>query len=223
MPEANSTASAARPGGAPLPRARLLLVDDDRLVLATLGHGLRSAGFDVACAASGLEALAACESAAPDLLIIDYEMPQLSGVELAETLQQRGPIPFIFLSAYADPEVVERAARAGALSYIVKPVDPPQLVPAIRTALTRAQQTSALRQDVERIGTALKADRDVSVVTGLLMERYTLDQHTAYEKLRSYARGQRRKLVDVAAEILSATDRLRSTLQQVAQCDVARD
>lgn len=198
----------------------VLLVDDDRLVLATLVRGLAAAGFEVSGVTDGRQALERCEHQAPDLVVIDYDMPRMSGLEVAEALQKRALAPFMFLSAYADPDVVDKVAAAGALGYLVKPIDTPQLVPAIRTALKRAAQAQSMKRDIERLGEALQGSRDVSVVTGLLMERFSLDQDTAYEKLRHYARSHRRKISEVSAEILTRADQLRSTLQSISRSEI---
>jgi response regulator NasT len=115
----------------------LLIADDDRLVLATLGRGLRAAGYSTREAASGEEALRLAAECAPDLALLDVRMPGVSGLEVARRLAAEGRVPFLFLSAYGDEEIVEQAAEHGALGYLVKPLDVAQVVPALEGLLAK--------------------------------------------------------------------------------------
>ncbi|MGA7799387.1 MAG: response regulator [Gammaproteobacteria bacterium] len=185
---------------------KILIVDDERLVLATLGEGLRQAGYDVEEAASGEEALRLIEDNVPDLAILDMRMPGMSGVDVARWLKLHGDVPFLFLSAYSDAVVVERAVEEGALGYLVKPLDVPQIVPSIEAALARAREFRKLNESRTHLSTALSQSRETSVAVGLAMERYRVGEQQAFEMLRATARSHRRKLVDVAQEIVSAAE-----------------
>lgn len=183
----------------------LLVVDDDRLVLATLSQGLQQTGYQVTAAASGEEALQRLEDCRIGLAIVDIRMPGMSGVDLAQELRNRD-IPFIALTAYSDQEIVASMIEQGALCYLVKPVDIHQLVPAIETALGRADELFQLKMNEKHLSTALNSDRTISQAVGILMERYNLSGSIAFERLRAYARSRRRKLAEVARELVSATD-----------------
>lgn len=187
-------------------RPRVLVVDDDRLILATLGAGLRHAGYDTREAASGEEALRLCETEQPDIVLLDVRMPGMDGVQAARLIRERFRIPVVFLSAYSDEAVVHQAAAEGALGYLVKPLDVTQLVPSLEAALVRAREIRALRDAEERLTRALGTSRDTATAVGLVMERYRLDRQAAFEALRQHARSQRRKLEDVAAEMLRAAE-----------------
>ena len=188
---------------------RLLLLDDDRLVLATLGEGLRQAGYRVATASSVEEAEEILAAGGIDLAILDVRMPGLSGIDLAWRLHDaNNDVPFIFLTAYSDEELVEQASEAGAMGYVVKPADPDRLVPAIEAAFARAGDVRKLRETGRQLQTALDADRDVSLAIGILMERRGLGRQDAFELLRSHARTERRKLIELAREIVLALEKL---------------
>ncbi|HXF67852.1 MAG TPA: response regulator [Burkholderiales bacterium] len=190
------------------PRAHLLVVDDDRLVLATLARGLREAGYDVSAAASGPDALAAVARSAPDLALLDVRMPGMDGVELGRLLREGAGVPFLYLSAYGQAEVVQQAVEHGALGYLVKPLDVAQIVPSIEAALARAREIRGLREKHSQLSTALAGSREVSMVVGLLMVRECLDRGEAFELLRSHARAQRRALAEVARELLESAEKL---------------
>jgi len=188
---------------------QLLLLDDDRLVQATLGEGLRQAGYRVQTASSVEEAEEVLAGGGIDLAILDVRMPGLTGIDLARRLHAaNSEVPFIFLTAYSDEELVEQASEAGAMGYVVKPADPDRLVPAIEAAFARAQDARKLRETGRQLQSALDADRDVSLAIGIIMERRRLGRQESFELLRGQARTERRKLVDLAREVVLAVEKL---------------
>lgn len=190
---------------------KVLLVDDDRLVLATLGSGLDQVGYAVQVCASAEEAKRIVAIEAPDIAVLDVRMPGTSGLDLAQVLRDAFGIPFIFLTAYSEAEVVMQAAQHGALGYVVKPVDIAQLVPAIEAALARATDLRKLREAGSQLQTALNESREVSMAVGLLMERRRLDRKQAFELLRTTARSQRRRIGEVAHEMIDAAELLNNS------------
>ena len=197
-----------------VPKLTVLIADDDRLILATLSQGLRSAGFQTIETTEGTQALQACVDSPPSIAIIDYDMPGLNGLDLARALQP-APFPLIFLTAYAEDQIACAAADLGVMGYLVKPVDTPRLVPAMRMAMQRFSELAALRGESVQLNSALKAARTTSIVVGMLMERLKLSEKEAYEKLRTYCRSHNRKITDVASEILGTTDRMHATVAAI--------
>ncbi|MDA8362281.1 MAG: response regulator [Gammaproteobacteria bacterium] len=189
-----------------MPKTTVLLVDDDRLILAMLGSGLRHADYDVLEASSGEEALRICEARQPELAVLDVRMPGLSGVDTARAMRERSAVPFVFLSAYGDLDTVRQAAGEGALGYLLKPVDLPQILPSIETALVRAAELRRLRAAESHLNETLNRNRSVSLAIGVIMERHRLSQAEAFEVLRFFARSHRRKISEVAAEVVRAVD-----------------
>lgn len=184
--------------------ARILVVDDDRLILHTLAAGLRDAGYEVMAADEGELALRLCQEMRPDLALLDICLPGMSGSRIAEQLQQQGATPIIFLSAYSDAILVEQAVAAGALGYLVKPLDVVQIIPSIEAVLARAAEISSLKRTEANLSRALGSSRATSVAVGLIMERYRLNSERAFEMLRSYARSHREKVAEAAARIVEA-------------------
>jgi response regulator NasT len=196
------------------PKPTVLLADDDRLILATLSQGLQSAGFATVEVSSGAEALRCCLESPPAIAIVDYDLPDISGLEIARALQQ-ATFPLLFLSAYADARIARAAADLGVMAYLVKPIDPPQLLPAIHTAIQRFSELVTLRGESAQLNSALKATRTTSIVVGLLMERLKLTEKDAYERLRRYCRNHNRKIAEVAMEILGTAERMHATLAEI--------
>lgn len=175
-------------------------------MLVTLAQGLSRVGYKVSTAESADDAEAILASGErPDLAILDVSMPGRSGLELAERLRSFDHIPFMLLTAYSDPHIVAQAATSGALGYLVKPVDTPQLVPAIEAALARASELSGLRTIEQQLQKALDSEREISVAIGITMVQYRLSRKAAFELLRKTARSQRRKLLELAIEVIRAS------------------
>jgi response regulator NasT len=186
------------------PASKLLLVDDDRLVLVTLNRGLAAAGFVVVVAESVSEAEDLLAGGIrPDLAIVDVLMPERSGLELVQRLRDLDHIPFILLTSMADAQVVEQAAQDGALGYVVKPVDVPQLIPAIKAALARATDLRSLRMTQRQLQEALDAERDINIAIGIVMVRQQLGRSAAFDQLRKTARARRLKLSALSSELIA--------------------
>ncbi|MBU1666489.1 MAG: response regulator [Gammaproteobacteria bacterium] len=177
--------------------AKLLIADDDRVVLFTLAEGLREAGFEVVEARDGLRALALCQSEQPDLALLDIRMPGLDGLELARRLRAETTVPFLFFTAYDDEELVQQAVKLGALGYLVKPLDVPRIVPMLRAALARSREFDGLRA-------ALHSNRSIGTAVGIAMRAWNLDQQTAFERLRKHARNRSIKLESIAREVVES-------------------
>ena len=182
---------------------RILIVEDDRLVLTGLANGLADRGYVVIKAASGEEAVSLAEAVGPDLVLMDICLPGISGIEAAQRILEKLDLPIIFLSALDTEDVVRDAIAAGTLSYLVKPIAIKQLVPAIESALARGGDISRLKSSGENLSTALRQSREVSIAIGVLMERHNLSAEDAFETLRAHARRTRSKTDDVANEVIS--------------------
>ncbi len=119
---------------------RIAVVDDDPFVLRGLGRLLRSAGFDVDTYASGAAFLNCCGDDEPDCVVLDLNMPQITGFEVQAQLANRGQsTPVIVITGDDNPEAELRALRLGAKSYFGKPVDDKALLAAIGIAMASRQ------------------------------------------------------------------------------------
>lgn len=187
----------------------ILLVDDDRLILSTLTSGLSRAGYHVSAVESVDEAWVWLEeNDLPDLVILDVRMPNRDGFELTKRLEELHHIPFILLTAYNDQDIIMRAASSGAMTYLVKPININQLVPAIETALSRAQELQSLRGAKQQLQSALDADRAISIAVGIVMDQHQMHHEAALEYLRNTARSKQLKLIELAASIVNARETL---------------
>jgi DNA-binding response OmpR family regulator len=112
----------------------VLCADDDADILALLAIRLEHAGFRVAQAADGEQALSLARDLRPDVLVLDVMMPRLSGTEVLSALrgdESTAAIPVVLLSARAQEADVERGLEAGADAYLAKPFQAPELIEVV--------------------------------------------------------------------------------------------
>lgn len=191
-------------------RRHILLVDDDELTLDLLSHLLGQSGYATTRAVSGEMALDIAFRNEPDLALLDVMMPGMSGIDLAARLQSETSVPFMFLSGHGNAETVKRASECGAVGYLLKPFQAAQVMPAIEAALARADEIKKLRRAEVNLTAALAAGRETSIAVGLLMAKCQIDRQAAFEVLRERARSQRRKLNEVAQELIDAEELINS-------------
>jgi len=195
---------------APIAKRRILIVDDDPLLLQFLNEVIGHAGYETATASSGEEALQQIAAREPDMALLDITMPGMTGLELARHLKTHTTVPFMFLSAIGDSESTRQAAAYGAVGYLIKPVDAERLMPAFEAGLARADDIRQLRRTELNLNAALAAGRETSLAVGLLMGKFQTDRNTAFEVLRDHARSSRRKINEVADQLLAAEETLNS-------------
>jgi response regulator NasT len=187
------------------PPPLVMVVDDDRLVLATLVAGLKQAGLEVIETDNGDDAILLARKHKPKLAILDMRMQGKSGMDVARYLAANTDTGFMFLSAFGDSDIVDEAMKMGALGYLVKPVDVRQIVPAVRAALSRSSDEKAPPgQPSDEVG------RDELVAIGILMERLRLNYERALERLRAQAVTEDKQVSELAAHLVDAANRLNS-------------
>jgi len=115
---------------------KILVVDDDDLVLSSCRRVLAGEGFEVLLAGSVEQALKIIESARPVLLLIDIKMPVHDGLFLMKKVKERLPgMPIIVMSGYSTEETIKSSADMGSATFIAKPFTPDELVKTVRSVL----------------------------------------------------------------------------------------
>ncbi|MEO8805792.1 MAG: response regulator [Burkholderiaceae bacterium] len=185
------------------PKGTILVVDDDRLVLATLAHGLTQAGYDVIDADNGDDAILLAREHQPDLALLDIRMQGKSGFDVAAYLREYCQIPFMFLSAFSDDATVAQVKALGAVAYLVKPLDIAQILPSVATAMADVQaQRSAASASASGEGHSPEQLQWMAV--GLLMQRDGLGAAPALQRLQQLAAEAACPVAAQAAQLLSA-------------------
>ena len=213
-------------------KGRILVVDDDRLVLATVSHGLSQAGYEVIDADNGDDAILLAREHRPALALLDIRMEGKSGFDVAQTLRDAYAIPFMFLSAFADEATRQQVQALGAMDYLIKPLDVGQIVPAVEAAFARLEARSESRSesglqslsqarpegpfaappDVPAAHAAVAAESTgtdpVALAVGVLMHRHSLRRDQAWQRLRRMAGEQQLPLAVQAERLLGAVEEL---------------
>ena len=151
---------------------KVLLVEDDLALSDVVSFTLRRAGYEVVAAYDGLAALALYESAAPDLLLLDLNLPRLDGLGVCRHVRALSDVPIIILSVRGEDEAVVRGLEMGADDYMVKPFSPTQLVARIRAVMRRAG-VQATPATLEASGLSLDRSRSEVVRPGQSPVRLT--------------------------------------------------
>ena len=219
-------------------KGKILVVDDDRLVLATVTHGLAKAGYEIIDADNGDDAILLARQHRPDLALLDIRMEGMSGFDVAAYLRESLQTPFMFLSAFSDDATVAQVKALGAVAYLVKPLDITQIVPTVEAAL------GTVRAQRERLAAATPVAHDphpqvrpdpfapapppepsaspttaannapdpladsVAVAVGVLMHRYSLSRREALERLQRMASSDGLLIKAEADRLLDAVELL---------------
>lgn len=183
---------------------RIVVADDEpnmyeyfQEVLPQLGHEV------VAVAHTGRELVEQCHTFSPDLVITDIKMPDMDGLEAAAQVFQDGPIPVILVTAYHEPDLIERAEACHVQAYLVKPIKQADLLPAIAIAMRRFAELLALRKEAGDLRQALEDRKVIERAKGVLMRRGHLDEQEAFKRLQDLASNENRKMVEIARMIVT--------------------
>lgn len=195
---ANSTSS----------KGRILVVDDDRLVLATVTHGLSQAGYDVIDADNGDDAILLAREHRPELALLDIRMEGKSGFDVAQTLRDAYAIPFMFLSAFSDEATLATVKSLGAQAYLVKPLDVGQIVPAVEAVFGRLRAAARADEPALPAAQASSGMEVIAIAMGVLMHRHSLSRADARLRLQRMADEQALSVQQQAEKLLLAVEEL---------------
>lgn len=138
------TTPAARSGSpGALTRGHVLVVDDDPTVAEVVAGYLTGAGYEVARAANGPDALEQYAARRPDLAVLDLMLPGMDGFEVCRRMRAHGPVPVIMLTARGDEDDRILGLETGADDYVTKPFSPRELVLRVDSVLRRAGAAAA--------------------------------------------------------------------------------
>jgi response regulator NasT len=171
-----------------------------REILPLLGHEV------VGAVQTGRELVAKARAARPDLIITDIKMPDMDGIDAARQICQDEVTPVILVSAFSDPDLIERAGSNYVMAYLVKPIKQKDLEPAIAIVMRRFEEFQALRKEADNLRQAIQDRKLIERAKGILMKRTGQDEASAFRRLQKLARDSNRKLVEVAQMILTVEE-----------------
>ena len=182
----------------------VVVAEDEALIRLDIVESLRAAGYDVVGeAASGQEAVDLVRDQEPDVVVMDVKMPGKDGITAAQEIADENLAPVVMLTAFSQQSVVEKAADAGAMAYVVKPFVPEKLFPAIEVAISRFDQMNALRDEVSDMKARFEARKRVDRAKGLLMENMGLSESEAFRWIQKTSMDRRLTMQEVADAVIA--------------------
>ncbi|MFD0796388.1 response regulator [Maribacter chungangensis] len=120
---------------------KILTIDDQLLVTFSVQRILTNRGYEVQTASDGLEGVKVFEQFQPDLVIVDYQMPKMNGVEVVEYIRvkRKSKVPVLIMSGSTDITIKEKGFELGIADYLAKPVDLNKLVTVVSSLFERAR------------------------------------------------------------------------------------
>jgi response regulator NasT len=183
------------------PVLRVLAADEDKAALDGLAAILADLGHQVVARAVALgEVERAVAEDQPDVALVKVHSDEEHALDLIQAMADGASCPVIALSDDEDPEFAEEAAERGVSAY-VSPITADGVHAALEVARHRHAEVEELETTVDQLESALGRRAVIERAKGILMERHELDETDAFEVLRTHARSNNRKVLDVAREV----------------------
>lgn len=172
-------------------KAKILIVEDENLVAKDLQNGLKKLGYQVtAVASSGEKAIKEVEENRPDLILMDIMLKgSMSGIEAAKEIKERFSLPVIFLTAYADDTIINKAKVTEPYGYIIKPYKDEELKTTIEMALYKYDKDEEVRKERDLYYSLIenKASKDsIFVRADYRLNKINFDDIYYVEALKDY-------------------------------------
>lgn len=138
----------------------------------------------------------------PDVAIFAVGLPDGDGIEAARGVADAFPCPVVLLTSHTDAEITARAAKAGVLGFLAKPLREEELGPALDLAVSRFHDLRAARQENEALKRQLESRKLVDRAKGVLIRRFGLSEPEAYRRIQKAAMDTRKPMAEVARTLL---------------------
>ncbi|MBI1800741.1 MAG: response regulator [Chloroflexi bacterium] len=186
---------------------RILLAEDEAIERNDLHEMLTGLGYAIAGEADGgASAVRLARELKPDIVIMDIEMPDMDGLTAAKVLWEEKVCPVLILTAYSQPDFIERACQAGVMGYLVKPFLEAEVGPAIDVALARYQEHRELEGEVKDLSEKFETRKLLDRAKGILMDTKGLSEAEAFRRIQKMSMNMRRPMKEIAQAIVITSE-----------------
>lgn len=187
------------------PAGTVVVAEDEAVIRLDLVEQLRELGYRVVAACGdGATAVQHCRDLAPDLALLDVNMPVLDGVTAARQITELGSTAVVMLTAYGQREIVDQAIDAGAMAYLTKPWSEGDLMAALALARTRFTELRSLTTRADALAESLENRKLIDRAKARLIQAYDLTEADAFRLLQRRAMDERTSMAAVASQVLGA-------------------
>ena len=182
---------------------QVVIAEDEAIIRLDLKETLEEEGYEVVAETGrGDEAVALVREHSPDLAILDIKMPGMDGLQAAREISADGSAAVLILTAFSQRDLIEQARDAGVLSYLVKPFQRTELIPAIEIALGRFKEKKALEEENKSLEDQLETRKFVDRAKGTLMDKNGMSENDAFTFIRTAAMRDRVTMREIAKRII---------------------
>lgn len=135
-------------------------------------------------------------------------MPRLDGIHAAKMIGHENLAPVLLLTAYSQQDVVNKAKDSGVLGYLVKPVSPTNLFPAMEIAISQFKRQQEVAQQITEMNEQMETRKAVDKAKGYIMELYHVTEQEAYRRLQQYSMKNRKSLRSVAEAVVASAQKM---------------
>jgi response regulator NasT len=186
---------------------KIVVVEDDPVVRLSLKETLEQLGHQVVGeAATGTDMVRTVLETEPDVVVFDIHLPRLNGLEALRQIYQERIVAAVAITADRDQELVNRALEEHVLAYLVKPIEPHQIAPALLIARARFEELRGLSEENASLRQTLQNRKIIERAKGVLMKRHRWTEAEAFRRLQRGAMNRRTTMVELAQNVLNGVD-----------------
>ena len=190
---------------------RILISDDDTERANMLVQALEASEYTVAVHTSSVrDLLPHVETIKPDVVLIGVDAPGQNLLADVATISQQQSVPIVMFTRNNRSETIRAATQAGVSAYVVDGLSPERIQPIIEAAIARFREFQALAQELEKTKTSLAERKIIERAKGVVMEQRGCTEAEAYRMLQKIAMDRKKRLAEIAQDVLSVTAVLRN-------------
>lgn len=180
----------------------VLLADDEALTRLDIREHLVQEGHIVCAeAGNGLDALKLAKLTNPDIALLDIKMPGLDGIEVASQLKLLG-IPTVLMTAYYQPNFINRAEKVGVYGYLNKPIRQQDIVPSLHIAYGRWKEMQKLSKEIDLIKKKMEYQKKIARAKGIYAQEHGITEFEAHSAILKISMGHSKPLFIVCDDII---------------------